>query len=134
MATVIREIVIDAAAERVWDAIGDFAGGPMRTSPGAFVGCTLEEPGVRALTFADGKVVRERLIGRDDQARRIVWAWIDPGVAHDNTSMQVFDEGGDRSRVVWIHDTMPDDLSGWLASAMDDLVPVLKRALESDPR
>jgi hypothetical protein len=131
MASVIREIMIDAPAEKVWSAVGDFANGPGRTSPGFFVDCRLEAPDIRALTFADGAVARERLIARDEQARRIVWAWIAEDVIHDNTSMQVFAESETQSRLVWIHDTLPDQLTGWLATAMDQLAPVFQKSLKS---
>jgi uncharacterized membrane protein len=131
MATVRREIIIEAAREEVWDAVGDFAGGPMRMSSGVFVDCQLSTPDVRKLTFADGTVAWERLIAKDEQARRIVWGWIGDEVVHDNTSMQVFAQSGSRSRLVWIHDTLPDELAGWLATAMDQLVPVFQQTLAS---
>jgi len=127
----VREFVIDAAPEKVWSAVGDFAEGPARTSPGVIVDCRLDEPDVRTLTFADGTVARERLIARDEKARRIVWGWVGEEVDHDNTSMQVFPAGGDRSRLVWIHDTLPDELTAWLATAMDQFVPVVQKALRS---
>ena len=129
MGSVIREIAIDAPAEAVWAAVGDFAAGPLRTTPGLFTDCRLVEPGVRALTFADGTVVRERLVGRDDDTRRIVWAWLGDDVAHDNTSMQVFADGPDRSRLLWIHDTLPDELTDWLGAAMDAAAPAFRTSL-----
>ncbi|HEV8206084.1 MAG TPA: SRPBCC family protein [Acidimicrobiia bacterium] len=131
MASVVREIIVDAAPEAVWSAVGDFANGPLQTSPGVIVDCRLDEPDLRALTFADGTVARERLIARDEQTRRIVWGWVGDEVVHDNTSMQVFAQGGSQSRLVWIHDTLPDELTGWLATAMDQFVPVVQQALRS---
>jgi len=76
-------------------------------------------------------IARERLIGRDERARRIVWGWVSEDVAHNNASMQVFAEGQGRSRLVWIHDTLPDGLTGWLAAAMDQIAPVFQQALRS---
>ena len=132
MASVIREIVIDAPPEKVWAVVGDFADGPMRMSAGAFVDCRMDEPDVRTLTFADGTSASERLIARDEHARRIVWGWVaDDRVEHDNTSMQVFTENKTQSRLVWIHDTLPDELTGWLAAAMDQLAPVVQQALKA---
>jgi hypothetical protein len=131
MGSVVREIIIDAPPETVWSAVGDFANGPLRTAPGLIVDCQLDEPDVRAMTFADGAVARERLIARDEQSRRIVWEWVGDEVAHDNTSMQVFPEGERRSRLVWIHDTLPDELTGWLTTAMDQSAPVFQQALRS---
>jgi hypothetical protein len=119
MGSVIREIVIDASPEAVWSAVGDFAG-------------RMDEPDVRTLTFADGTSASDRLIARDEQARRIVWGWVgDDRVTHDNTSMQVFAEDKTRSRLVWIHDTLPDELTGWLATAMDQLTPAFQQTLNS---
>jgi hypothetical protein len=128
---VIREIVLDASPEAVWAAVGDVAKGPLRLAPDVFVDSRMEDADTRTLVFADGTVVRERLIARDEQARRIVWGWIGDQVIHDNASMQVFAEGKTRSRVVWIHDTLPDTLVGWLATAMDQLAPVFQKTLRS---
>lgn len=89
------------------------------------------EPDVRALTFADGTVVRERLVARDAPARRMVFAWVADDVAHDNNLGQVFPEGEGRCRLVWIHDTLPDELTGWLATTMDRMSPVLQQTLKS---
>lgn len=105
--------------------------GPPWMSGGAVIDSTLVEPEVRALTFADGTVVWERLVARDEPARRIVYAWVADKVVHDNTSMQVFAEGEGRCRLVWIHDTLPDELTGWLATTMDRMSPVLQRVLTS---
>ena len=135
MASVTREIIIDAAPDKVWATVGDFAAGPLRVAPGVFVDCRVDEPGIRTLTFADGTVVRERLVTRDEENRRIVFAWIGDDVTHDNTTMQVVAEDEMRSRLVWIHDTLPDELAGWLAEAMDQLTPLLQQALvaSTDP-
>ncbi|MFD2058842.1 SRPBCC family protein [Mesorhizobium calcicola] len=130
MGSVIREMIVDASPEKVWQTVGNFAEGPRLTTPDIFVDCLLIEPDLRQMTFADGKIVRERLIARDEPARRIVWAWQGEEVKHDNTSMQVFAECDGRSRLVWIHDTSPDDLCDWLAVAMDQLAPEIRRSLE----
>ncbi|WP_426503368.1 SRPBCC family protein [Dactylosporangium sp. McL0621] len=129
MGSVVREIAVGAPADAVWAIVGDFEGGPVRMTGGAVRDSSLVEPDVRALTFADGTVVRERLVGRDEPARRIAYAWVGDEVAHDNTSMQVFPEPDGTSRLVWVHDTLPDDLTGWLSTTMDRLAPVLGREL-----
>ncbi|MFJ8579507.1 SRPBCC family protein [Micromonospora sp. NPDC093277] len=131
MGSVIREMVIDAPADDVWAVVSDFVDGPLRMSGGALVDSRLVEQDVRALTFADGTVVRERLVARDEPARRMVYAWVADDVTHDNTSMQVFPESGGRCRLVWIHDTLPDELTGWLATTMDRMSPLLQQALKS---
>jgi hypothetical protein len=129
MGSVVREILIEAPADAVWAIVGDFEDGPVRMSGGAVRESRLVEPDVRALTFADGTVARERLVGRDESARRIAYAWVGEQVAHDNTSMQVFGEPDGTSRLVWVHDTLPDALTDWLSVTMDRLAPVLRREL-----
>ncbi|MFF7251520.1 SRPBCC family protein [Embleya sp. NPDC008237] len=131
MGSVSREIRIDAAPEKVWDAVRDFVDGPLRMGPGVFTDSRLVEPGVRELTFTDGTTARERLIAHDEQARRMVWGWVGDEVEHDNTSMQVFADDAGRTRLVWTHDTLPDELTDWLATAMDQLSPVFQKALGS---
>ena len=129
MASITREIIIDATPEKVWSVVGDFARGPLQSAPGVFTDCRLVEPGVRALHFVDGTIAKERLVARDEATRRIVWGWIGDEVAHDNTSMQVFAAGEKQTRLVWIHDTLPDELVGWLAPAMDRLAPIFQETL-----
>ncbi|WP_312862888.1 MULTISPECIES: substrate-binding domain-containing protein [unclassified Rhizobium] len=62
---------------------------------------------------------------------RVPEDWVSDDVIHDNASMQVFSEGDTRRRLVWIHDTLPDPLATWLASAMDQMAPVFQQALKS---
>jgi hypothetical protein len=133
MASVIREVLIDATPQQVWDVVGDFPTGPIEMAPGYVVANEFEGPDERVVTFADGSVVRERHIATDEQARRIVWAWVGDAVrpAHDSCSMQVFEHGDRGSRLVWIHDVLPDELAVPLAAAMDGGLPVIKRTLEA---
>ncbi|MEV0698426.1 SRPBCC family protein [Saccharopolyspora sp. NPDC050389] len=132
MASVQRELLIEATAEEVWSVIRDFGGGPDRMAPG-FVSSTSLEDDVRIVTFTDGTVARERLVTIDEEARRIVYAVIGDTLqpVHDNSSMQVLPEGTDHSRLVWIHDVLPDDLAKPLAAAMEQGFAVIKQTLES---
>jgi hypothetical protein len=51
---------------------------------------------------------------------------VEPGVRE-----LTFADGTERSRLVWMHDTLPDKLTGWLSTAMDQLLPVFQKALRS---
>lgn len=77
-------------------------------------------------------MARERLVAVDDQERRIVYAVMGDTMrpAHDNASMQVYADGENRSRFVWIHDVLPDDLATPLRAAMEQGGEVIKRTLE----
>ena len=131
MASISREIVIESGAEDVWQVIGDFATGPSRMAQG-FVVDTKTEAGFRIVTFADGTVVRERLIAVDHDARRIVYSVVGGDVQpeHDNAAMQVVADGKTRCRLVWIRDVLPDALAAPMAEAMSHGIAVIKRTLD----
>ncbi|MGG7099659.1 SRPBCC family protein [Rhodococcus sp. 24CO] len=133
MASVQNEIIIDADPADVWAVISDFTDGPVRMAPGFVTNSKLEEPGVRIATFADGTVVRERLIALDHQSRRLAYSVIGGTMAptHDNASMQVFPDADGRSRFVWIHDVQPDDLAIAMGAAMEHGLGIFKQTMEA---
>ncbi|MGC0380122.1 SRPBCC family protein [Streptomyces sp. SAI-129] len=133
MASIVKEAVIEASADDVWAVIGDFAEGPPRIAPGYVVATRLAAADVRVVTFADGVVARERLIALDHAARRIVWSVIGDTVrpAHDNASFQVVAESDTRTRLVWIHDVLPDELAKSVAEAMDGGLAVIRETLST---
>lgn len=128
MASISREIVIESSAADVWKVISDFATGPSRMAPGFVVDTQLEDD-LRRVTFADGTVVRERLIGIDHDARRIVYGVVGGNVEHDNAAMQVIEEG-DRCRLTWIRDVLPDELATRMGQAMEYGIQVAKKTLD----
>ncbi|WP_043628465.1 SRPBCC family protein [Nonomuraea candida] len=132
MTSVHKEIIIDTEPAAVWAIIGDFAGGPVRMAPGFVTASRLDEPDLRVVTFADGTVLRERLIALDDELRRLVFSIVGGTMrpAHDNASMQVFPHGDGRSRFVWIHDVRPDDLAGPIGAGMEHGLSVFKQTVE----
>lgn len=136
MATVQKEIIIDADPAAVWTIIGDFADGPVQMAPGFVTDSRLDEPDVRVVTFADGTVARERLITLDEGTRRLVFSVIGGTMqpTHDNASMQVVPHGDGRSRFVWIHDVQPDDLTIPMGAAMDHGLSIIKQTVESSSK
>ena len=129
MASIRREISLAADAASVWDALRDFGAVHERVAPG-FVVATQLEGDARVVTFGNGMSVRERLIDSDDAQRRLVYGVVDGRFSHDNTAVQVFDEGKGRSRLVWTRDMLPNELAGSIAAMMDQAVQVMKPALE----
>lgn len=132
MASIIKEIIIEASPADVWAVIGDFADGPTRMAPGYVTDTRIEAPDTRVVTFANGDVAREQLIARDHTARRIVYAWTGGWAqpTHNNASFHVLADGEDRSRLVWIHDVLPDNLTEALTAAMDGGLTVIKETIE----
>ena len=107
MASIRKEIVTPARAERVWDALRDVGALHTRLVPG-FVTDTRLEPGARIVTFANGMVARETIVTIDDDARRVVWSASGGVLSHHNGAAQVVVDVDGRTRVVWIADVLPD--------------------------
>jgi carbon monoxide dehydrogenase subunit G len=130
MASIHKEIVVEARPEVVWDAVRDVGAVHERLAPGFVVDTRLEE-GARVVTFGSGLVARELIVDVDDAARRLVWAVVgSPRLTHHNASMQVFPEGERRSRVVWIADLLPDEIAGYMAGLIDQGLGTMKKTLE----
>ena len=133
MASIRTEFPIDVDASRAWQVIGDWADGPVAMARGLVVSSDAEGT-VRVVTFADGMIARERLVTREDDARRIVYSMVGDTVRpeHDNAVMQIVPEGADRCRFIWTRDVLPDELAESLRAAMEDAGAVIKRTLEED--
>jgi len=130
MASIHREIQIEAATASVWDAIRDVGAIHTRLAPGFVVDTRLEE-GARVVTFGSGVVARELIVDVDDDARRLVWAVVGGRMTHHNASLQVFADGEGRSRVVWIADLLPNELAGYIAGMIEQGMAVMKKTLEA---
>lgn len=109
MATVIKEFLIAASADKVWDAIRDFHAVHERVAPG-FLTAATADGNDRILTFFNGAVARERLIGIDEARRRMAYSIVEGRYAYHHASFQVFPHDAG-CRVVWITDLLPDTMS-----------------------
>jgi carbon monoxide dehydrogenase subunit G len=130
MASIRKQIAIEASPKSVWDAVRDVGAVHERLAPG-FVVDTRLEAGVRVVTFANGLVARELIVDVDDEVRRLAWAVVgSPRLTHHNASMQVFDDGDRGSRVVWIADLLPNEIAGTIAAMIDEGLGTMKKTLE----
>ena len=127
MASIRKEVTVDASPEDVWKALRD-VGNAHRVFAGVLIDCRLEED-ARIVTFANGLVVRELIVDLDDTNRRFTWAAVGGRFRHYNSSLQVFAETGGSARVVWISDLLPHDLAGEVAALMDQGAATMKRTL-----
>lgn len=131
MASLLRETIIDIDPAHAWDALADFGNVDTRLASGFVTACTEDEPGVRTLTFFNGAVAREVLVGLDPTARRLAYTVADGplGSTHYNGAAQVVDDGG-RTRFVWVADVLPDALTDALGPLMDRGIQAIKATLE----
>jgi carbon monoxide dehydrogenase subunit G len=129
MASVRKEIHIDAAPDDVWDALRDWGELHHRLVPGFVTDAHLDGPD-RVVTFFNGATVTERFVDRDHDARRLVWSVADGSFTHHNASAQVFAEGAG-TRFVWIADVLPHELGSYVGELMEHGMGVIKQTLEA---
>jgi carbon monoxide dehydrogenase subunit G len=129
MASIHKEIRIRAHPEKVWEAVRDVGAVHTRLAPG-FVVDTRLEADARVVTFANGLVARELIVDIDDDARRLVWAVVGGRLTHHNASMQIFADGAEHSRAVWIADLLPHVLAGDIGAMIEQGLGVMKKTLE----
>jgi carbon monoxide dehydrogenase subunit G len=129
MASIRKEFLIEARADDVWDAVRDFGALHRRLVPGFVVDAKIEGD-ARIVTFANGMVAREVLVDLDDQARRLVYAVVGGRPTHYNASVQVFADGEERSRFVWVIDLLPNDLAASVGAMAEQGAKVIERTLQ----
>jgi carbon monoxide dehydrogenase subunit G len=129
LASIRKEIEIDAGPEQVWAALRDFGAVHERLVPGFVVDARLDGDD-RIVTFFNGSVLREVLIDLDDDARRLVWSIVDGPYTHHNGSAQVFASDEDRTRFVWVTDLLPNEMAEQTDAMMERGIGVIKQTLE----
>jgi len=133
MATIHKEILIDAPTEAVWDAARDYGALHTRLVPGFVAHCELApraSPPVRIVRFAHGTVLRETIVSCDDDRRRLVWSARADAIAHHNGALQLFEAGPGRTRATWTADVLPDTLANAIAPLMEQGLEAMRRRLE----
>ena len=133
MASIRREVRIDARPGTVWAALRDVGALHTRLVPG-FVIDTQLEAGARVVTFGNGMVARELIVDLDDEARRLAWSVVGGAMTHHNASAQVFPDGPAGSRFVWIADLLPHELAPHIAAMMEQGIAIVKQSLERTER
>ena len=128
MASIHKEITIDASPDHVWDALRDFGALHTRLVPG-FVLDTRLDGDARIVTFSNGTVARELLVDCDDARRRLVYAVISERIKQHSASAQVFSDGDNRSRLVWIVDVLPHEIAPYMNAQMDLGAAAMQKAL-----
>jgi carbon monoxide dehydrogenase subunit G len=127
MATIWKEISVDAPLERVWPAVRDVGRAHERLFPGVLTSVHLEQ-GVRDVTFANGMKVREPIVSIDDAHHRVAWTVEGGSLAHHNASLQVIAEGA-KSKIVWITDILPDSAAPAIQQIVDGGAAAMRATL-----
>ena len=128
MASIHKDIIIDASPNDVWDAVRDFGAVHTRLAPGFVVDARLDGD-TRIVTFVNGNVAREQLVDCDEARRRLVYAIANERVSHYSASVQVLADGEGCCRMIWIVDVLPNAIAPYIDSQMDLGVLAVQKAL-----
>jgi hypothetical protein len=74
--------------------------------------------------------MREIIVSVDDRTRRHAWSARGEPLTHHNASIQVFAEGDEKCRVVWIADLMPNEVADTVGEMISQGLSAMKRTLE----
>jgi hypothetical protein len=118
MASIYKDIPLDAGAEDVWAAVRDYGAVHQRVAPGFVTDCKLDGDS-RIVTFANGNVAQELLVTMDEARMRLVYAVVSPRVKQHSASIQIFADGEGRSRMMWIADVLPNEIGPYIDGQMD---------------
>ena len=127
MASIHKDIPIDSPAHEVWDAVRDFGALHTRLVPG-FVRDTKLDGDVRIVTFANGTVAREQLVGCDDTQRRLAYTIASERLRQHSASVQIVGDGDERCRMLWTTDVLPHEIAPYISSQMDQGAAAVQRA------
>ena len=130
MASIRKEVLIDVTPAAAWDALRDVGALHTRLVAGFATDCRMDGD-ARIVTFANGTQARELIVDVSDGEQRVAWSVVGGRMSHHNASAQVFAEGPQRCRIVWIADLLPHELAPAIGGMMEQGVAAMKRTLES---
>ena len=130
MASIHKDILIDAPADDVWDAVRDFGALHTRLAPG-FVLDTKLDGEARIVTFSNGTVARELLVDCDDDRQRLAYAVVSERVKQHSASIQIISDGDHRCRMIWTTDVLPHEIAPYISAQMDQGALAVQAALGS---
>ena len=117
MASIYKEIALDARADDVWNAIRDFGAVHRRVAPGFLLDARLDGD-ARIVTFSNGTVAREVLVTCDDTRKRLVYAVASERVKQHSASIQIIADG-EHCRMIWITDVLPNEIAPYIDGQME---------------
>lgn len=130
MATIHKEVIIEAPADKVWAGIADVGALHTRLVPG-FVIDTVLEGEVRTVTFGNSMTARETIITVDHDQRRLAYSVASGRITQHSASNQVFPAGEGRCRFVWIADVLPHAAADTMGPMMAQGAQILKATMEA---
>lgn len=128
MASITKEIRVNAPVDRVWEAVRDVGAIHTRLVPGFVTDCRMDGDDARVVTFGNSLTVRELIVDLDDEKRRLAWSARGGRLTHHNATLQVIADG-EGTRIVWTADLLPNEMKGAIEGMIEQGIAVMKRAL-----
>jgi uncharacterized protein YndB with AHSA1/START domain len=129
MAAIHIETRIHAPAQQVWQALAA-TGDAHLAFAGVLTGCRLESEDVRVATFANGMVVKERIVSVEPRRMRIAYGVIESQFVHHSASMQVVARSDGECEFIWITDVLPHEAAASITPLMEAGAQALRRVVE----
>ncbi len=129
MVSIVKECTLICSPDHAWSLLAD-PGAAQRAFPGVLAEAR-PETGGRLVTFADGTVVREAILGLDPARRRVAYTVVGARFAQHAASMQILPDAAG-CRFVWWSDVLPDEHAPLVGTLMEHGVAAFRRAATGD--
>ena len=131
MAAVHIRIPIQAPAQRVWRALAA-TGAAHRAFAGVLTDSRMQGEDLRIVTFANGMVVKERIVSIEPERMRIAYGVIESQFVHHSAAMQVVAKGEKECEFIWITDVLPHAAAATVTPLMEQGARALRGVMEAD--
>jgi carbon monoxide dehydrogenase subunit G len=127
MADATAEITIAATPDAAWSLFGDYFGLD-EWMPGIDE-CTADGD-VRVLSMM-GMTIREQLLERDEDARRVRYSIVDGAPVERHEATITVHPEGDGVRITWDVSASPDEMAGMMQGIYQSSLEAVKAKLEA---
>jgi len=129
MAAVHIETRIRASAQQVWQALAA-TGDAHRAFAGVLKDSRMESADLRIATFANGLVVKERIVSVEPERMRIAYSVIESQFVHHSASMQVVARADSECDFIWTADVLPHAAAASITPLMEQGAKALQQVME----
>jgi uncharacterized protein YndB with AHSA1/START domain len=128
MAAIHVEARIRASAQQVWRALAA-TGEAHKAFAGVLKDSRMESEDLRIATFANGMVVKERIVSVEPQRMRIAYS-VEGQFVHHSASMQVVARGEHECDFIWTTDVLPHAAAASITPLMEQGAKALQQVME----
>ena len=129
MASIHHQVAVGVDVKKAWRALRSVGEAHRLFAP--VLTDTKLEGDTRTVTFANGMILRERILDVDDKRHRVAYSALDaPGMTYHHATMELVDTGDGRCLFVWVTDFLPEEIRGNIAPLVEQGTDALKANLE----